>query len=71
MPRLGLRPPLIIGIILHGVASYLTMRTVHLKWELVSSSPWRSGGEDAEYNHRQANPTRTSPEDSCFARRRT
>ena len=31
MPRLGLWPPLVIGIILYTVASYLTVRIMHLK----------------------------------------
>jgi uncharacterized membrane protein (GlpM family) len=30
MPRLGLWPPLVIGIILYTAASYLTMRIMHL-----------------------------------------
>ena len=31
MPRLGLWPPLVIGIILCTVASYLTVRIMNLK----------------------------------------
>jgi hypothetical protein len=31
MPRLGLRPPLLVGIILYTMASYLTVRIMHLK----------------------------------------
>ncbi|MDM7999879.1 MAG: DUF3147 domain-containing protein [Dehalococcoidia bacterium] len=30
-PRLGLWPPLIIGVILYTLASYLTVRIMHLK----------------------------------------
>jgi hypothetical protein len=30
MPRLGLWPPLVIGIILYTAASYLTARIMHL-----------------------------------------
>jgi uncharacterized membrane protein (GlpM family) len=31
LPRLGLWPPLVIGIILYTAASYLTVRLMHLK----------------------------------------
>ena len=31
MPRLGLWPPLVIGIILYTVASYLTVKIMHLQ----------------------------------------
>jgi len=30
-PRLGLWPPLVIGIILYTVASYLTVKIMHLQ----------------------------------------